>query len=195
MLKPLAALEVLAQHRGSRVVVATMGAVGQWPALSDTDRDFCYMPSSMGQGIPFALGLALQQPHIGAIVLTGDGSLLMNLGCLVTVAAYPAPLAIVLLDNGLYEVTGGQPVVGVGRVDYANLAKAAGIEHVYTFTSAAEWLTGAVGALNHPEPAFIWLRVAGTTGQRTPSPPRPMAEQIARLRRGLATSSTRPATL
>src|SRR5262245_27911823 len=137
------ALEVLARHRGDRVVLTTMTAVGVWPELSDTPLDFAYIPSSMGQGPALALGLALAQPGRGAIVVNGDGSTLMNLGCLVTLAANPADVYLVVLDNGLYEVTGGQPTPGAGAVDFAGLARAAGIARTYTFADEAGWQAGA----------------------------------------------------
>src|SRR3954451_10447877 len=105
------ALEVLAAHRGERVVVTTMTSAGLWPDLSDTPLDFAFIPSSMGQGPALGLGLALAQPR-RAIVVNGDGCLLMTLGSLVTLAAHPAPLHLLILDNGLFEVTGGQPIAG-----------------------------------------------------------------------------------
>jgi len=83
------ALEVLAAYRGERVVVTTMASVGVWPALSDSPLDFAYMPSAMGQGPGLALGLALAQPGRGVIVVNGDGSMLMNLGSLATLANHP----------------------------------------------------------------------------------------------------------
>src|SRR5262245_40263708 len=100
------ALEVVAAHRGDRIVVTTMTSVGAWPELSDSPLDFHYIPSSMGQGPALGLGLALAQPGRGVIVLNGDGCTLMNLGCLVTLASNPADVFLVILDNGLYEVTG-----------------------------------------------------------------------------------------
>src|SRR5271166_5933365 len=99
------ALEVLARHRGRRIVVTTMTAVGLWPELSDTPFDFAYLPSAMGQAPALGLGLALAQPQRGVIVVNGDGSMLMNLGCLATLAQQPAELFLLIFDNGLYEVT------------------------------------------------------------------------------------------
>src|SRR3989454_801968 len=99
------ALEVLARHRGDRVVLTTMAAVGLWPELSDSPLDFAYMPSSMGQGPALGLGLALSRPGRGVVVVNGDGSMLMNLGSLVTLASHPADVFVLVLDNGLYEVT------------------------------------------------------------------------------------------
>jgi thiamine pyrophosphate-dependent acetolactate synthase large subunit-like protein len=178
------ALAALAAHRGDRVVLTTMGSVGLWPALSDTPLDFAYIPSSMGQGVALGLGLALASGR-GVVAVTGDGSLLMNLGCLVTVANHPAPLTVVLIDNGLYEVTGGQDVAGAGRTDFAGLARAAGIDRVYAFADADRWRVAVPEVLGGAGPAFVWLKVDGERGHKTPSPPRPMAEQVARLRSAL----------
>jgi thiamine pyrophosphate-dependent acetolactate synthase large subunit-like protein len=182
------ALEVLAKQRGDRVVITTMTATGIWPKLSDTPLDFAYIPSSMGQGPSLALGLALAQPQRGVIVVNGDGSMLMNLGALVTLASHPANVYLLILDNGLYEVTGGQPVAGAGLTDYAALAKGAGIGRVYSFPDLTSWSAGASEALSGAGPVVIWLRIEGRLGQKTPKPPRPMSEQLARLRDGLGVS-------
>ncbi len=182
------ALEVLAHHRGEHVVLTTMTATGIWPELSDGPLDFAYIPSSMGQAPALALGLALAQPGRGVVVVNGDGSTLMNLGCLVTLASHPADVFLLIFDNGLYEVTGGQAVAGAGRTDYAALARGAGIGRVYSFDDLAGWTAGAQEALSGPGPVVVWLQIEGRLGQKTPKPHRPMAEQIARLRQGLGVS-------
>src|SRR3954453_8448460 len=146
------ALEVVARHRRDCVVVTTMTSVGVWPALSDAPLDFAYMPSAMGQGPGIGLGLALACPGRGVIVVNGDGCTLMNLGCLVTLAANPADVYLLILDNGLYEVTGGQPVAGAGATDYAMLARGAGIRRVYSFDALDAWASGAAEALGGPGP-------------------------------------------
>ena len=176
------ALEVLAANRRDHIVVTTMGSVAIWPTLSDSPRDFHYLPSSMGQGVPLGLGLALARPGRGVIVVTGDGGLLMNLGCLVTLAGHAVPVSVVLVDNGLYEVTGGQPVPGAGRTDFAAIARGAGIPRVAAFDAADAWRDAAGEWLTGDGPAFVWLKVVGERGRATPSAPRPMGEQIARLR-------------
>src|SRR5215470_8835240 len=109
------ALEVLAAQRGQHVVLTTHGSVDPWVSLSDTPLDFSYVPASMGQGPSLGLGLALARPERGVVVVCGDGHLLMNLGCLVTLASHRADLYLVVIDNGVYEVTGGQSVPGAGR--------------------------------------------------------------------------------
>lgn len=177
------ALVPIAASRGERIVITTMSAVGVWPTLSDTPRDFAYLPSSMGQAIPLGLGLALARPGTGVIVIMGDGGLLMNLGCLVTLAEYPTiPLCVVLIDNGLYEVTGGQTLAGAGRTDFGQIARGCGITQVSSFTAIQEWEAAAPEHLQHPGPSFVWLKVQGERGKATPTAPRPMAEQIERLR-------------
>jgi thiamine pyrophosphate-dependent acetolactate synthase large subunit-like protein len=179
------ALEVLAAHRGGRVVVTTMTAAGVWPALSDMPLDFAYIPSSMGQGPALGLGLALAQPERGAVVVNGDGCTLMNLGSLVTIADQAANVVVLILDNGLYEVTGGQATPGAGRTDFAALARGAGIGRVYQFDTLDAWRAGAAEALGGRGPTVVWLKVEGRYGQATPKAPRPMAEQITRLRAAL----------
>ncbi len=161
MIEARAALEVLAAHRGDRVVVTTMSAVGVWPQLSDTPLDFAYIPSSMSQGPALGLGLALAQPNRGVIVVNGDGCMLMSLGSLVTIANHPANLYLLILDNALYEVTGGQPTAGSGRVDFAAMARAAGIRRVYAFDAINDWRAKAAEALSGPGPVLVWLRVDG----------------------------------
>jgi thiamine pyrophosphate-dependent acetolactate synthase large subunit-like protein len=185
------ALDPIAAVRGQQIVVTTMSASGIWPSISDTPLDFAYIPSSMGQGISLGLGLALARPHRGVIAVMGDGSLLMNLGSLVTVANHPAPLHVVLLDNGLYEVTGGQPVAGAGKTDFAGLARAAGIERVYAFDELVQWTAAAGEALTGSDASFVLLKVEARKGQKTPAPPRPMAEQIRRLEAALNAGSFR----
>ncbi|MFO0877321.1 MAG: thiamine pyrophosphate-dependent enzyme [Gemmataceae bacterium] len=182
------ALAILAQHRGSHVVITTMSAVGVWPELSDTPLDFAYMPSAMGHGPALGLGLALAQPERGVVVVNGDGSMLMSLGSLVTLACQPASLYLVILDNNQYEVTGGQPHAGSSRVDYTLLARGAGISRTYAFSDREAWEGSAAEALSGPGPVVIWLSVEPRPGQKTPRPPRPMAEQIARLQSALGVS-------
>ena len=179
------ALEVLAVHRGEKVVVTTMGSVAIWPRLSDSPLDFHYLPSSMGQGVPLGLGLCLAQREHGVIVLTGDGGTLMNLGCLVTAAQFSVPLYILLIDNGLYEVTGGQPVANARRTNFAALARGASITRVYECGERSEWEAIANESLSGDGPVFVWLKVQGELGKPTPTAPRPMSEQIARLREAL----------
>ena len=179
------ALEVVAKHRTDQIVVTAMSSVGIWSKLSDSPLDFAYIPSSMGQGSSLGLGLALALPDKAVIAINGDGCTLMNLGCLVTIASYPANLFLLVIDNGIYEVTGGQKTVGSGRVDYAGIARSAGIPRVYGFDEITGWKREAEEVLTGTGPVFVQLKVEARHGQKTPKAPYPMKEQIRRLRQSL----------
>ena len=182
------ALEVLAGVRGESVVVTTMSTTRPWLRTNDHPLDFNYIPSTMGGGIPLALGIALAQPSREVIVLCGDGSLLMSLGSLVTVVAGGAKnLSIVLFENGIYEVTGGQKLPVTRRpVDYAAIASASGIESVIGFDTATAWQSEASDALTLPGPRLITLRVeraidgSGDVGS--------MQQQIVRFRQAIGSA-------
>jgi len=87
-----------------------------------------YMLGSMGLAVPIAHGVAIAQPQRRVIALEGDGSILMQLGSLTTVAHQaPKNLAIVILDNGTYQITGGQKAASELGADIVAVARGAGI--------------------------------------------------------------------
>ena len=180
------ALEILAEHRGTHVVISTMTSAHLWSDISDSARDFVYLPSTMGQGPSLGLGLALAHPGQGVVVINGDGCMLMSLGCLVTIASHPANLFTVVIDNGVYELTGGQRTAGSNNIDYAGIAKASGIDRVYTFSAKDEWRRGAAEALSGQGPVFIHLRVAPSTNGVALSKLGPVGDRIKRLQKALS---------
>src|SRR5258708_17685567 len=92
---------------------AVIGGIGNtnfdlW-AAGHRPQNF-YMLGSMGLAFPIALGVALAQPKRRVVALEGDGSLLMQLGCLTTIATQaPKNLTLIVMDNGIYQITGAQP--------------------------------------------------------------------------------------
>jgi thiamine pyrophosphate-dependent acetolactate synthase large subunit-like protein len=87
-----------------------------------------YMLGSMGLAIPIALGVAIAQPKRHVIALEGDGSLLMQLGCLATVAVQaPKNLTMIVWDNGIYQITGSQPTASETTADLVAIARGAGL--------------------------------------------------------------------
>ena len=89
----------------------------------------------MGQASSHALGLALGSPDRRVIVLDGDGSLLMNLGSLVTIAnVRPKHFLHLVFENGVYEVNGGHPIPGTGHCRFCGMAKAAGYQDAMRFS-------------------------------------------------------------
>ena len=133
-----ACLQKLAACRRDEVVITTMSLAMPWARLSDGPLDFAAVDSAMGHAVGLGHGLALARPRRRVLVLNGDGSTLMCLQSLVTLAQRPVPnLTLVIAENGTYEVTGNQPVPGAGRTDYAALARAAGLSQVYTLEEAS----------------------------------------------------------
>jgi sulfopyruvate decarboxylase subunit beta len=99
-------------------------------SVKDRPENF-YMLGSMGLASSIGLGLALAQPERKVMVLDGDGSVLMNLGTLATIAHYaPHNYLLVILDNGCYGSTGSQPTCTHLGTDLFALAKAAGVKKV-----------------------------------------------------------------
>ncbi|MCJ7445542.1 MAG: sulfopyruvate decarboxylase subunit beta [Methanotrichaceae archaeon] len=99
-------------------------------AIKDRSENF-YMLGSMGLASSIGLGLSLAQKKRKVIVLDGDGSVLMNLGTLATIANYaPDNYLLIILDNCCYGSTGLQPTCTSDKTDLAGMARAAGTENV-----------------------------------------------------------------
>ena len=187
-MNPIEVLNILNQHRHDEVVIATMGSSREWLKMSQHPRDFIYVPSAMGQAPTLGLGLALARPDLRIVVLNGDGCMLMNLGCLVTIAEQAPPnYTLVVFNNGVYEVTGSQPVAGSGRVDFAAMARAVGIRHVSHITDISSCEAFAPRIFQGPGLEFAVVDVQPiTTGEISPKAPCPMSEQLVRFRRAVA---------
>jgi sulfopyruvate decarboxylase subunit beta len=96
------ALQVLHAVRRDEVVITSMGNAREWQKLGTHALDFVFVPSSMGQATSVGLGVALAQPNRKVVVCSGDGSMLMNLGSLVTISAQgPSNLIVIVFDNGV----------------------------------------------------------------------------------------------
>ena len=100
--------------------------------IDDRQRNF-YMIGSMGLASSIGLGLALAKPYEDIVVIDGDGSLLMNMGSLVTVFANnPGNLTWIVIDNGAYGSTGNQDTYAQ-KLDLVEIAKSVGFENAYDF--------------------------------------------------------------
>jgi thiamine pyrophosphate-dependent acetolactate synthase large subunit-like protein len=176
-------LRVIFEARTDEIVVTTMSAVKDWRRLSSSPLDF-HVAGAMGYASSVGLGLALAQPNRKVIVLDGDGSLLMNLGTLVTIAdVQPENLIHFVLENQLYEVPGGIPLPGVGKHNLAAFARAAGLTRVHEFEQLADFREHVGAILREPGPTFASLRVA--RGPSEPLPPIRYAEMARNLERAL----------
>jgi len=185
-----------AVRRPDDVVISAMGAAREWMALGTHPLDWVFVPSSMGQAASLGLGLALAQPERRVIVLNGDGGMLMNLGSLVTISACtPRNLVVLLLDNGVYEITGAQPTpsapagrVAGDRIDFAALARASGLTSVFSFRSLDAWRHGSDSVLAATGPVFAVLEVAPVRQAKGPRSPGPAPERARRFMAALQQS-------
>jgi sulfopyruvate decarboxylase subunit beta len=159
MMKRDACLQVLARHRTGEIVVAVYKAAQEWLHISPSELNYTFT-GAMGQGSSHALGLALGRPDKRVVVLDGDGSLLMNLGTLVTIAhAVPKNLVHCLCQNGTYETNGAVNIPGQGTVSFPDLARAAGYPKTYTFERLDEWERAVGRILQEDGPIFVDLHV------------------------------------
>jgi len=153
-------LSPLVGLRGDAIVVTTMAAVRPWGRLSGHRLDFASADSAMGHAADFALGLALAQPARQVICLNGDGSMLMTLGTLVTIAASSVTnLVLFVLENATYEITGNQRLPGAGAIDFAGLARAAGFPSAATFDDAAAYAAALPSLMRSAGPVCVVAKV------------------------------------
>lgn len=161
----LAALQKL--RLPDTVVVTTMGSAAPWSRISNSNLDFPSVGSAMGHAADFAMGIALARPERKIWVLNGDGSMLMSLGTLVTIAQTPPPnLVIYVIQNNTYEVTGNQLIPGGDHLSMTTLAKGAGILHSHQIDSVKGMNETLPEILDQEGPTFINLLVE--TGHEPP---------------------------
>jgi thiamine pyrophosphate-dependent acetolactate synthase large subunit-like protein len=125
--------------RNDAVVVGGLGAsTYDIAAAGDHDRNF-YLWGAMGGAVMIGLGVALAQPKLPVVVITGDGEMLMGMGSLATVGLQkPSNLTIVVLDNEVYGETGGQASHTATTVDLVGVARACGISDARAIATMAD---------------------------------------------------------
>lgn len=164
-------LSELAKLVTNELVITNVARTGfEWHALAPRDGNLYTM--AMGLVTPVAFGLAFSLPDRRVIALDGDGSLLLNLGALATVANHPCPnLISIVFDNESYASTGGLPTATAGPTDIAAIARGAGIQAVETVTSAEAFRAvaeRALGADGQPGPWVIVAKVSGPSPRVSP---------------------------
>lgn len=130
-------------ERPGTVVITIMGAVAAELQEIGHRANFFYLQHAMGLASSLGLGIALSRPELRVIVFDGDGSLLMNLGGLTTMARYrPKNLVHVVFDNESLLSVGGFPTATSTGSDLAEIARAAGVPRTSTVRTIEEF-TGA----------------------------------------------------
>ncbi|HEV7600430.1 MAG TPA: thiamine pyrophosphate-dependent enzyme [Bradyrhizobium sp.] len=139
LLERRAVVAALLKDRGDAIAVGGLGAsTYDIAAAGDHDRNL-YLWGAMGGAVMIGLGIALAQPKLPVVVITGDGEMLMGMGSLATVGLQkPKNLTIVVLDNEVYGETGGQASHTAATADLVGIARCCGIADARTIATMAE---------------------------------------------------------
>ncbi len=125
------ALQAIYPELEQHIVVTIMGAVAAELYTLGHQHNFFYLEHAMGLASSMGLGIALMMPQQKVIVLDGDGSLLMNLGTLSTMARYkPGNLLHIVFDNESLLSVGGFPTATATGTDLAGIARSSGVPSV-----------------------------------------------------------------
>ena len=166
----LDALRAVYDKLVDRVVVTIMGAVAVELQSIGHRPNFFYLQHAMGLASSMGLGIALSRPELSVIVFDGDGSVLMNLGGLTTLARYrPKNLVHVVFDNESLLSVGGFPTATSTGSDIAGIARAAGVPRTARVESLDEFSRAFDEALAAEELTTIVAKVeaAGPSGYLT----------------------------
>ena len=165
----LEATRILLRRAKDAPIVASLGNPKYDLALAGDRPQNLYLWGGMGLASSVGLGLALAQPARTVIVLDGDGSLLMNLGSLATIAwRAPRNYLLVVWDNGSYELTGQQRTATAAGADLAGIAVAAGIPRAHRAKTLAEFEDALARELGQDGPAVIVAAVDATRSRGRP---------------------------
>ena len=191
MINQIDLMKVVDQYRDNGIVVSTMTGSRGWDAVSSNKNLDVPLGGAMGKASSFALGVALAQPDKRIIIFDGVGSLLMNLGTLVTIAEKaPKNLYHFVLENGVYAVTGGQPIPGSTKLSFAGIAKEAGYTESFEFDDLEEFTSRADEVMSAEGPVFICVKTTPEIqnepmGVRKPSGLKPTKTAIQDLKQSL----------
>jgi thiamine pyrophosphate-dependent acetolactate synthase large subunit-like protein len=147
---------------------AVIGGIGNtnfdlW-AAGHRPQNF-YMLGSMGLAFPIALGVALAQPERRIFALEGDGSLLMQMGCLATIATQaPKNLTMIVMDNGLYQITGAQPTPAAAVADIVAITTGCGLSNSAWAADEEDFERLVDQSLSATAPTLIAVRIDDKPG-------------------------------
>lgn len=157
-MKRIDCIDVFARLRGQAIVIVSPGYTGHELAMAHHDPATIYN-MDMPYASPMCLGIALARPDQRVVALEGDGSMLMALGTLTTIGrCRPANLAVIVFDNRVYLTT-GDGAVPTAEVDFAGVARAAGIAQAVKVEDLAAYEEVVGKALTQPGPWLISARV------------------------------------
>ena len=159
-MKRIECLEAIYDDLADCAVVTIMGAVAAELYSLGHRANFFYLEHAMGLASSIGLGLAVAQPDRKVVVLDGDGSVLMNLGGLTTLARYAPPnLTHIVFDNESLLSVGGVPTATATGSDIAAMARGAGIKTTQTITDLDEFGAVAKTAIGADELTCLVAKV------------------------------------
>ena len=169
-MKRFACLQMLAGVAGDALVVSSAGAMTlEWNSLRASDGNF--RVRTLGLCSSIALGMALGLPHRKVIALDGDGSLLMNLCSLPTIARMnPKNLLHIVFDNEVYEASGQKKTATGAGTDLVGVAHAAGVKNALWANSQEEFANAVASAISGNELCFIGVKVSTERAEVSPYP-------------------------
>lgn len=153
-------MQAIAPMLKDELVVSTAGgATSEWDHIRPSDGNL--QVKTLGLCSSIGLGLAIALPGRKVLVFDGDGALWMNLNSLATIGLHkPKNLIHICWDNKEYESSGGEPTVSTaGTIDFAGIAKEAGIQSSRSASTVEELKEALNYALSHEGPHFIWVRI------------------------------------
>lgn len=178
------ALKLLARYRTDELVLPTQSAAWEWPAFSNNEKFDYAVRAVMGQAGSVGLGVALAQPHRKVWILDGDGSLLMHLGSIASIADAVTNVVHFVFENDQYEITGGQRIPLAGRVDFATAARGLGVPRTYSFDDLGTLEKALPEIIGGEGPVFVCLKVVA--GEKIKSPKPDAAADARKFRAALA---------
>jgi len=183
-MKPEDVLRAIAAARGDAICIPTMTTAPAWREIAPDDLSITCQ-GFMGGASTLGLGLALARPERRVIVFDGDGSLLMQLGSLATIAGARARnLVHLLFKNGVYHTSGAQEIPGGLTVDFVQMAKGAGYREAFSIKDIGEFRRRLPSMLTADGPLFVELFTG--LSEQTPMTVRgagtPFHQQVEKLR-------------
>jgi sulfopyruvate decarboxylase subunit beta len=180
-----------AEQRGNSIVIPTGTCGRHWRDFSNNENRDVNLGGAMGHTTSASLGLALGLPNEKVCLFDSEGSLLMNMGIIATIAGKkPKNFVHFLMDNECYATTGGQPVPNYAEINYAGMAKEAGYASAHHFDNLEDFANNIESIMKETGPVFVSMKMVPEVenepiGMRKRVPQRSRPETIAALQKEL----------
>ena len=167
MIEAVDVFNAFQEHRGDAIVATTGRAGRHWKHISTNANRDITLGGAMGHTASATFGLAVGLPDEKVVLFDAEGSLLMNLGVLATIAGkQPKNFYHILLDNESYATTGRQPVPNAQQINYAGMAREAGYASTHEFDDLEDFVTNIEGILNETGPVFVAVNIISPPAEK-----------------------------